>query len=169
MTSRYTNQTVWDFDGTIALSCFNEPCWEIASTLTTDIRTLAAFAVMNPTINRNDVKYILTARFDDQKHRLITEAQLEQLDLYHKILILNPRTEHTFEGFARFKTDWCNEHRPKYYVDDDPLICRLMAEGLDYTTCVTVDEWYQLNPSLPQGSPQTPFLTPSHPKVGVQE
>ena len=155
----FDNRTVWDFDGTIALSCFNDPCWTVACNLAKNIRTQAAFTVINPLVNTMDVEAILTARFDDKEHREHTRYLINSLGLSDSLVFMNNRRDHTYEGFAKFKSDWCNEHRPKYYVDDDPHICMLMRKNLDYTQCVTVEDWYRLNPSFPS-SPHTLIQLP---------
>jgi len=161
------NKTVWDLDGTILLSCFNDPCWNEAVKLVKKPDELTRFATFHPGINRADIQMILTARHL-QTMSYPTWTQLRDHDLLHTRTILNPNLDdHTSAQFARFKINWCNQHWPDYYVDDDPVICNLMQPHLMHTRCVTVEEWYQIhNPPSPPGFPWAPS-SPLNPVEGA--
>jgi len=129
----------WDFDSTIIYNVFDLDYHRFIYT-EDGVRKFKKFSHINPMINTSDVKHVLTARSPYNNYNGIHE-DLEKLKINAK-LYLNKTYRKTLQDDIKFKAKILNLHKPKYYIDDDDFMNKLLQKHLVHTRCITTEQYY---------------------------
>lgn len=117
-----SNRIVYDIDGTLDLNL-----WGAWSHLATGKRFL------NPNINPNRVKYIITGR--PEIRRELTVTHLNEMGIAPKVLFMNPLGILDFDYIVRMKAAYLSILKADVYVDDDPLWLNKLSNHWDGILC----------------------------------
>jgi hypothetical protein len=134
-----TEETFWDFDSTIIYNIFDLDYHRFIYTKN-GIKQFKKFSYKNPIINITDIKHILTARAPYNNYNDIRK-DLKKLNIIAK-LYLNKNQRKSFRDDIKFKAKILNKYKPKYYIDDDDFMNKLLQQQLTYTKCITTEQYY---------------------------
>jgi len=139
MTEKMTEEVFWDFDSTITYNIFDVDYHRFIYTKD-GVSTFKRFSHKNPIINISDIKHVLTARAPYNNYNDIRK-DLKKLNINAK-LYLNDIQRKSFHDDIQFKAKVLNSYKPKYYIDDDDFMNKLLQPYLKYTKCITTEQYY---------------------------
>lgn len=129
----------WDFDSTIIYNIFDIDYHRFIITKS-GVTTFKKFSRINPIVNTNDIKHVLTARAPDNNYNDIYD-DLKKLNINAK-LYLNKNRRKSLHDDIIFKARILNKYKPKYYIDDDDFMNTALQKYLTYTQCITTEQFY---------------------------
>lgn len=138
------NEVFWDFDSTIIYNVFDIDYHRFITT-TEGVRQFKKFSRMNPIVKPKDIGHVLTARAPFNNYNDIRE-DLKKLNINAK-LYLNENQRKSLSDDIKFKVKVLNDHKPKYYIDDDDFLNRMMQPYLTHTKCITTEQFYYMRGS----------------------
>lgn len=134
-----TEEAFWDFDSTIIYNIFDVDYHRFIYT-PEGVNTFKRFSHKNPIVNISDIKHVLTARAPYNNYNDIRK-DLKKLHITAK-LYLNKQERKSLHDDIQFKADVLNSHKPKYYIDDDDFMNKLLQPRLSHTKCITTEQYY---------------------------
>lgn len=134
-----SDKVFWDFDSTIIYNVLDMDYHRYIYT-TEGVNTFKKFSHKNPIVNVSDIKHVLTARAPSNNYNDIRK-DLKKLNITAK-LYLNTVERKSLHDDIQFKATVLNTHKPKYYIDDDDFMNRLLQPHLLYTKCITTEQYY---------------------------
>lgn len=133
------HDTFWDFDSTIIYNIFDVDYHRFIYT-DSGVEQFKRFSRLNPIVNTTDIKHVLTARAPRNEYNDI-RGDLKKLNINAK-LYLNKTQRKSLNDDIIFKATILNKYKPKYYVDDDDFMNRVLQPHLNYTKCITTEQYY---------------------------
>jgi len=135
----------WDFDSTIIYNVFDLDYHRFIYTKE-GVQKFKKFSRMNPIVKIKDIKHVLTARAPYNNHNDIHD-DLKKLNIKAK-LYLNKDQRKSLHDDIKFKATILNRYKPKYYIDDDDFMNRLLQPHLTDTKCITTEQYYAMRGGL---------------------
>lgn len=134
-------EAFWDFDSTVIYNVFDLDYHRFIYTIE-GVKTFKKFSRINPIINTKDIKHVLTARAPYNNYNNI-HSDLQKLNIKAKVY-LNQTQRKSLHDDIIFKATILNKYNPKYYIDDDDFMNRLLQPHLIHTKCITTEQYYEL-------------------------
>jgi hypothetical protein len=138
-------EAFWDFDSTIIYNIFDLNFHRFIYT-EDGVKQFKKFSHLNPIVKTSDIKHVLTARSPYNNYNGIHE-DLKKLNI-NATLYLNNTQRKSLHDDIKFKAKVLNKYKPKYYIDDDDFMNKLLQPHLQYTTCITTEMYYWIHRKL---------------------
>lgn len=136
---------VWDFDGTVLYNFLDVDFLGNIKIFKeepdSDLKLFRQYNTLNTTINVKDIKHVLTGRLKIKEQVTREEMTKNNIDAN---LIMFGGDRHDVDEIIKFKSDYLNKVKARFYVDDDIVFCKKLEPHLKFTKTISTEELYTI-------------------------